>query len=388
MIQTESSFKTYFIFLLFFILLLLTGFSLAVQKPLWGDEIFTQVDIIHQSYSNLLLVNYPESGNSNAPLFYILQKAFCDLFHFDIPQEWLSKTPLLSETSANIFLRILPVIWMSLAFLVILIYFSYRFNLLFGMLGLFLALSSPILWTHWAEARPYGLWVLLTCLQMTIFIQLLEEKTLSFKKIIGLGAVHLALSLTCTLSIIQIVTVSLLLLFKKYRWYQYLFLLGLPSGIVYFYRPHLPFNDLLFIPSVGQIFNSALSGELITILFFYPLMLVLYYLQNKKAAPQIFVDDSILKSSPFFLAIFILILEACSFLSYLRWHAAGINQIMMPRHVIFLAPVGVIAVTYLLGCLWQSLSKCLWLKIPVFAVIAVLLLCQMLQFPWYKILPH
>ncbi len=385
MIHARSKFL---VFSLIFIFLLLTGLSLALQKPLWSDELFTQIFIVHQSYNDILLLDYPGSGNSNAPLFYILQKVFCDIIHFDIPAQLMSLPLLPNYDPANIFLRILPIVWMSLAFMVILIYFSYRFHFLLGILGLFLALCSPILWTYWAEARPYGLWILLTCLQMSVFIDLLEQPTVSSKKLLGLVIIHLSLSFTCTLSILQITVASLLLLSKRLHWWQYLAVLAIPLGVAYYYKPHLPFNDLIFIPSAKEILDSVISRDIQSILLFYPLMLILYWLQQRKMGPVAFRNNRLWQSLGFFVAIFLVIFLTYGFLVFLRLHAAGINQIMMPRHVIFLAPVGIFAVTYLIGILWQSLEKGPWLKLPVFGAITVLLVSQIFQFPWYKIFSH
>ena len=108
--------------LLVFIPLLIIGFNKTKYKPMWNDEINTQAKTLNQSYSNILLRNHIDD-DSLAPLFYIQQKMMCDLFSYQTPASWLKGDWSYRDSYSNIFLRIIPVFWMSAAFLLLFITF-------------------------------------------------------------------------------------------------------------------------------------------------------------------------------------------------------------------------------------------------------------------------
>jgi hypothetical protein len=222
----QSYFPILFLSILLVFILQALGYTLAIHKPLWRDELNTQTYTINESYADLLSGKNEMEGNKS-PFFYIQQKIFCDVFHYQTPAAWLQGRWDYVDPFSNIFLRILPVFWMSSFFLLLFLYFSFRFNIFFGLFGLLAGLSSPLLWLYWAEARPYGLWVLLTGLQMILFLEILIDKKNTDKKWFCLGLVNIFLSLTCILSLFQIGIVCAMLLFKERRWHQYIFYLFL-----------------------------------------------------------------------------------------------------------------------------------------------------------------
>ncbi len=347
--------------------LLIFGFNKTNFKPLWNDEINTQTKTLNQSYSNILLRNHV-FDDSLAPLFYIQQKILCDLFRYQTPQEWLKGDWSYRDRYSNVFLRILPVFWMSLSFLLLFIYFSNRFNLFIGFLSLFIAFSTHILLAYWAEARPYGLWVFFTVVQLLLFIELIEAPVVGAKKWVWLSIIHIALSLTCILSFFQITIVSMILfLFKERRWNRYIFLLAVPLIFIYFYKPFL--HSVTFFCQVRDIFYSILPKERINIFQLYPLLLGLYFLQSKKLISPLFLNSTLLKIAPFFIALFLMVFAVFIFLSYLWGHATGGVQVVTPRHVIFLAPLEVIAETYLIGILWESFKHLFWMRLLILAII-------------------
>lgn len=341
------------------------GLSLAAHKHLWGDELHTQRYSINASYSDLLLGHNKEEGNT-APLFYVPQKILCDLFRFQTPDSWLQGQWQYTYPFADVFLRTLPVLWMSSFFLLVFIYFARRFNLLLGVFGLLTALSSPALWWHWAEARPYGLWALLTGLQMFLFLDILREKNKINRRWHYLSAVHILLSLTCALSIFQIVIVCAMLLFKERRWLQYIFLLGVPLIFIYFYKPHT--QEVIFISSVTELMLSAVPLNHLAILLLYPLLLRVYLLPNQKMIPL----EEIKKVFPFFLAILLMITAIFLFLTTLHNHATAQGQYVVERHIVFLVPVSIIGITYLSGLLWNSLKLHGWMRNSALAMVAAL----------------
>lgn len=362
-----------FLSLLLVFILQTLGFLLAIHKPLWRDELNTQTYAINESYADILSGKNEMEGNTS-PFFYIQQKIFCDIFHFQTPQPWLEGHWEYTDPFANIFLRILPVSWMSSFFLLLFLYFSFRFNIFFGFLGLFVGLASPMLWLYWAEARPYGLWVLLTALQMILFLEILHEKTSSYRKWLCLSLVNIFLSLTCILSFFQIGIVCVMLLFKERRWHQYILPFAIPMLFIYYYKPHSPSFDLIFLLTVQQMIFSTLPSNRLCILLIYPVLLRIYSLQGQKMLPKIFPNDDILTVFPFFLSILLMIIAIILFFATLQGHATGRGQYVIQRHIIFLIPVSIIGITYLLGLLWQSLKSYFWIKILIFIVIAGLLL--------------
>ena len=368
--------------LLVFILQTL-GFSLTAPKPLWRDELNTQTYTLNESYADILLGKSEMEGN-RAPFFYLQQKIFCAIFHFQTPQPWLEGHWEHVDPFANIFLRILPVFWMSAFFLLVFLYFSLRFNIFLGLLGLLAGLTSLSLWLYWAEARPYGLWVLLTGLQMILFLEILHEKTASYKKWLCLSFVNIFLSLTCVLSFLQIGIVCAMLLFKERRWHQYILPLAIPMLFIYYYRPHAPSNDIIFIMTVPQLFFSTLPSNQLFVFLFYPLLIGASYLQRKKILLKTFHNDDIIAAFPFFLSILLLIIATVLFLAQLQSHATGKGQYIVPRHIIFLVPVIIIGITYLAGLLWQNLKSYFWIKLLALIVIAGLLLFH-INTVWGKI---
>ncbi len=356
-----------------FIILLSNGFYLSSQKPLWSDEILSQTLTINQSYSDLLLKKNPQEGNVS-PLFYILQKSFCDLFGFRTPTPWLNGHWEYRDMAANIFLRILPVVWMSLSFLLFLIYFSKRFNLWVGIFSLSLALSSSMLWSYWAEARPYGLWILLTVCQMIIFCELFQKQPFQLKKWVLLSLVHLALSLTCALSFVQISVIYFLLFLKERRWIQCIFLLLLPLCFIYFYKPISSFNNVLVIAPVNELIFNTIPKEKLWVLCLYPLMLTLVLLYKRFSETYGPESETFKKCLPLFTAIYLMILSVVLFLAYLKSHSTGSSQMILSRHVIFLVPLGVFGISYLVGTLWETVKQPWWLNLFIFILITLLLI--------------
>ena len=52
------------------------GFFIARHKPLWGDEVFSQRNIIQRmSYGDMLKGKIGQGEGNASPLFYLLQKA-------------------------------------------------------------------------------------------------------------------------------------------------------------------------------------------------------------------------------------------------------------------------------------------------------------------------
>jgi hypothetical protein len=69
-------------------------------------------------------------------------------------------------------------------------------------------ITSFMVWTYWAEARPYALWFLLTTFQIILCYRLINSGK---KNYIPTAIIHLLLSLTSLLSVIQIIAAFIVL---------------------------------------------------------------------------------------------------------------------------------------------------------------------------------
>jgi hypothetical protein len=352
-----------------FVLFLSMGIFISSRKPLWNDESYSQANTISKgTYPQIIFSGIQGEGNKS-PLFYLQQKMLCDTFHY-------KSTAVRDSKFERIFLRIPTVLEISLFLTMLFYFFSRRFNLWFGFLGVFTALSSLMLWWYWAEARPYGLWVLLTACQMFLFIDITENPLVSRRHWIWLGMVHILLALTCVLSVIQVTVISAIILFQKPHWKKFIFLLLIPLLLAAYYKPTGPANNVIFTMTVDQLLRDNMARDRLYVLLFYPFLLLLCFILSKLHL-KVHRDDLIVKSFPFFLAVFSTILTTVLFLAYLRDHALNQGQYVVSRHIIFLLPVGIIAVTYLAGIVWESFKGISWMRIVPIVGILILLSYRM-----------
>lgn len=372
--------KIFLVALPVFVVLQALGFTLANHRPLWTDELHTQTASLPRSYSDIIQGKLRSEGN-RAPLFYLQQKLWCDLFGYRTPAPWMEGRLDHVDPYANMFLRILPVTWMSLFFLLVFVYFSVRFNLATGFFGLGLALSFHVLWLYWSEARPYGLWILLTGMQMVLFLEVLRDKT-SSRKWAWLCAVHILLALNCVLSVFQIAAVSLALACVERRWTKYALLTALPLLLAFCYKPRTPAQDAIFLMTVGQMMDIVCSHRALGFLL-YPAALGLYFLQSKKILPPIFKSNALVQAFPFFLAVIVMGCATALFLQQLYARATGEGQYVVVRHIVFLSPVVIIGITYLTALLWQNLDVRRPFKIGLLAAMAGLLLYRINDAWWH-----
>lgn len=165
-----------------FILGLGLGIFFALHKPLWNDELYTQILTIQpHSYKDILSSHFTE-GNNN-PLFYLLQKFNGDLWHFYYPHPF---HPWMYELSpqALLILRIPSIFYIALSIALIFYFFIQYFSKWTALYSLLICLSTPSLIVFWVDARPYALWFLLTTIQLLVFLRLkiilpVTEKTYS-----------------------------------------------------------------------------------------------------------------------------------------------------------------------------------------------------------------
>ncbi|MCB9770985.1 MAG: hypothetical protein H6754_00315 [Candidatus Omnitrophica bacterium] len=330
-----------------FIVLMFMGLRIASQKPLWNDEIFSQISSVEQlSYPEIVLGRVGE-GNAT-PLFYLTQKALCQTFNYSSPVEWKKGTKFwdFDRPRDRIILRIGPVLVVAFAITLIFLYFAQYHSFGAAFFSLFLALSCEMLLRYWAEARPYALWMSLTTMQILLFLCFIQTKKFGVRILQGLATVQILLSCTVVLSLPQILLVSFLLwVYGMRSWKYYLVLLVLPViiGMIYYgLSPHYPFA-LIF--TIEQYIRANISRDRFYVAILFILLLAFYGVQERLKLRQI-LDSAILKGLPA-LGIFLgAVAGACAILGAFIIKAGPVMQFpVTEKYFIFLVPVGIISVT-------------------------------------------
>lgn len=329
--------------------LLFIGFSLARQKPLWVDEVYSQKSLQELSYVEILAGQMPEGNNS--PLFYSIQKIISDLVGYRLPsvdyeiQVWDERTMLL--------LRLSPIAALALAMTFIFYFFARYYGVWAGCYGLLTALFTYNVWLYWAEARPYALWVFLTAMQSLIFVNIIRQKELDRGSWRWLVFVHVLLALTSIFSVLQICAVSLLLwIIKERDWKKYIWLPVISSVICLPYYFLAAQAKFFFPETVTQLIYPCFPLEWIGLLVFYAIFLVVMSLlgPSKLGSARNDENDSIQVVTVGYLAFTVLMFLAAGFVMTLFkmngvTQAEGGNEISH-RYFIYLTPVGIIAVTW------------------------------------------
>src|SRR5690349_4901213 len=72
-----------------FALCLVIGYHLSLRRPLWNDEIHSQVNVIDaKSYQDIIFFRIRNLEGNACPLFYLIQKGISDLFQYRFPLTW------------------------------------------------------------------------------------------------------------------------------------------------------------------------------------------------------------------------------------------------------------------------------------------------------------
>lgn len=368
-------------FILFFVLCKI-GFYLAERKPLWNDEFYSQIATIDwQTYGGILLGNATEGNNS--PLFFIIQKLFCDFGDYAISTNWHhNQQAWISDDFSEIFLRINPVVFMSLSIAVIFYFFHRFYSFPAAMLSLIVSLSSYMVWAYWAEARPYALWVFLTTTQSLLFLSLMRNVKVSQETWNWLVVNHILLSMTSVFSLSQIVIVSFLLwIFLERRWQKYILLTLIPSLICIFYYITSASTkfQFWFWHSPMQLINASISKDRFLIIFIFIVCFFMSYYQKKKGYPQIFQYRFMKEGLPYLLSTILMVLAACVVLLLFKLGDDGSRQgfFISNRYFIYLTPIGIIAVTHFVMQLFRALNERKLLKSLMFLGIMFMVILRL-----------
>ena len=351
------------------------GLILAQHKPIWNDEAYSQsASVARISYFNMLLGRIGEGNNS--PLFYALQKMTTQLFGYETPSDWTSHQ---TTDRDKIILRIVPVLFTSLAIMLIFYYFARFHHIGVGLLALFITFSTSPIWDFWAEARPYALWIFLTTLQSVLFLWLVRKKRAETRIGTLLIATHILLSLTCIFSLVQVAIASVLVwIFIRPAKKYFIGLTLIPILINLFYYIQAPKYAFWFLFTPEQLIRACFSRERFYILFVFVLFLGLHGLQKFKKYPGLLkTSDSLIREIPY-LALTVLMILSAAFIIFIfkmQESPPNVGFIVSNRYFLYLTPLGIIGATLLSTSLIQSLQN-KYVKIICILPIAYLLMTR------------
>ncbi len=250
-----------------FILLVFVWLRAAHQKPLWTDELYSQTSSIHNlSYVDMLRGKISE-GNIT-PLFYIIQKAWQNAWHYQTPIYWLQGQWGYQHPPSNTFLRVPPVVCMAAGVALIFYYFASRWGLWLGLYSLLVSFSSFMVWFYAFEARPYALWFFLTSIQMVSLLSLMGVKDKSQDQYVkSLGVVNWLLAFTSIFSVIQNLGVCLVLwLWGRRRWRLHTALFIAPAVISLGYYILTPKYEFFLQESFMGLLGASLPVDRLAII--------------------------------------------------------------------------------------------------------------------------
>jgi hypothetical protein len=352
--------KTLIAAILVFAGCLSVGFWIAGHRALWNDEYYSQVSSIDNiSFADQFRGRIPEGGN--APLFYSLQKLFLQLIHYHVPAQWL-QGHWVSDANSQIVLRIGPIIFMSLSISLVFYYFCRRYSWGAGFISLFIYISSYMVWSYWAEARPYALIVFLTTLQSVIFLNRIDQSPGRDARSwwVMLAGTNILLSLTSILCLGEILAVSVLWWALVERdWKKYILVTLLPVMIVLFYYTHAPKYLFSFGLSPEQLIRDNIARQRFDVLFIFLISISVYFGGQKARMAKDMLGKEILKPLPYVILMILVLASSAVVLWCFALHAKPEGQgfAITSRYFIYLTPIGVIATTSLIVSLYGSLAR-------------------------------
>lgn len=325
-----------------FILCLNIGSWLSQKKPVWNDEIYTQVFTIDRLDSwGILQMDFVE-GNNN-PLYYLIQEGISNALNYKFPFQWSEGDSWeVADPRSQFVMRISTNVFMSLSIVLIFGYFAFHYSLAVGVYSFFLCLATPTIWLYWAEARPYSLWILLTTLQLILLPQMLKREKNSYSWILFFG-INLLLSLTVIISVFQIFFVGIVLFFSRhFKFRQLLLIIGIPLLVclVYYFLSPTPIQRYQVGDLVELLSVSFPQGWFVFSCLFAALMGVQSFKKFKWCN-----SCKGMKSAEWGLLGFCILMIICAFLLagliHFRWINSGGGLYLSNRYFTYLAPVGI-----------------------------------------------
>ena len=360
---------------------LIIGFKLAAHRPLWNDEFYTQVaDVESISYPKMFLGKIGEGNNT--PLFYALQKGLQQLTRYKTPPQWMNGQWDWPDPYSQIFLRINPILFMSLSVVAIFFYFARFHSWLTALFSFFISLSSYMVWAYWVEARPYALWTFITTVQSLLFLRLVDNKGGDRRVWNSLVVTHFFLSFISIFGIFQMTLVTVLLWAAGQRdWRRYILLTAVPIMICLFYYKSAPHYQFFFDLEPNQLLRASFSRDRIYVLFIFLLYLGLYYSQKKFNFPKLYRNDSLVKGVPYLLltigmlsaAILVLLLFKLKECPPMKGFPVS------NRYFIYLTPIGIISTTLLTVYLLKAFRDKRWMQAILLSGIGYLVVVRAIK---------
>ncbi len=360
-----------------FFICLAIGLWLSLKKPLWNDEIYTQIHSVEQpTFGGILTMKFVEG--QMAPLFYLLQKFICMITGYKFPFPWDMEWTI-SDPASQIILRISSNFFMSLALALLFYFFTRYYSKWAGTYALLLALSSPMIWAYWAEARPYSIWVFLTTCQLLLILRILQSPSIPKKEWTALMAVHWLLALTAMLSLTQILIVSFVLWMAGERdWKRYWLLTFLPVGLCFFYYLHSPLLGSYRLESPWRLIFINIPPERIllpTIVF----ILTLWAERQKYISGLRNKDHGAFKVKKFFLLTGLWFATSLILLMIFKLRSTNAVTTFSERYFINLVPVGIVSMTIFSFYLFQMFLQKQWVQVNIVICLVGLLVLRFLK---------
>ena len=334
-----------------FLILLAGGFSLSLHKVLWLDELFTQQTAIDaSSYADILLMKFPD-GNKD-PLFYIIQKAVCNVFSYHLPVYFPGDFYRTRDIPSQVILRIPSNIFMSLALALIFYFFTRFYSIFAAVYALSVALVSPLVWMYWAEGRPYALWFLLTSCQVLLFSSAVISHKIKTAK--SMFLTHILLALTTPACIFQISIVTLMLWYKRrYNAKQLVLIWLVPMAIALFYYLVVPLVRIKTYLFSSNLFDAVLPERL----FIYVIYALTAWVLPEKYKK--------LSWNTFFMPVFLLFFVSAFFMLFMDIFTANSLFGFFSRYLIYMVPADTLMYSLASYDLFQWSRRSPWICLNV-----------------------
>lgn len=347
----RQRFVSFFLFLVFCFI----GWWLALKKPLWNDEIYTQTKLDTHSNPIILKGEIPE-GN-NAPLFYLLQNFITDGLSYHLPFEWRGEW-YVADFKGQQIMRLQPVLCMSLMLALIYYHFAFNGSVLAGCYALGVSLSSYMVWAYWAEARPYTLWMLLSAAQILLFLSIIKDNSIK-RNWWMLIWVHWLLAFTVVVSLPQVVIVSALLWYfskEKKDIKRYVVMAFLPMVITLFYYSKAPIYWYQLIAPVKLFFDNITPMQIVLLISW-----VILFLWRARDA----VSEQVAISRAFFLLFFAVVLSSVLMLLVIALKSVPGAGETSSRMLIYLTPYSIIGTVLASEYFWNKSKDLFWIRVSL-----------------------
>ncbi len=354
-----------------FVLLVAFGWGVASHRCLWNDEYYSLLFITLGKSYKAIVMGLPEGSNS--PLFFILQKAQCDLFSYHPPQEWVKGHWEGVHVFDQFFLRIQSVVFMSAALSAVFFYFGRRNSWGLGLYALAVTMTSFLFWVHWTEARPYAGWFALSLFQILFLLNILEGPVDQNKKSWRyLVLTHWLLAFASIISAVQIIAAGAVLwMFHRPRLLWYVPLVLLPLGICGFYYIHVPYSPSFFVDGPAALINANIPKDRLLFIFMSALVLI-FQCRGKNCMAYLEIK---------YLAFFLLMLGAFGLLLLKLKYGQAVGRQGMQisnRYFLSLTPTGIVGTVLLSEYLIRAFPSRVW------RVAAVVILAAFLVFRFQR----